>query len=85
MASGAGLEPGVPRGALAPNLRNRHRASAFAASLCVTAAAAQTTALKLDHAQVENIVQGLDIVLHVYAPALEKMQTWKAPNAVLMK
>ena len=54
-------------------------------SLCATAAAAQTTALKLDHAQVEHIVQGLDLVLHVYAPDLEKRQTWKAPNAVLMK
>jgi hypothetical protein len=27
-------------------------------------ATAQTTELKLDHAQVENIVRGLDILLH---------------------
>jgi len=29
--------------------------------------------------------EGLDILLRVYAPDLEKMKTWKAPNAVLVK
>ena len=29
--------------------------------------------------------QGLDLMLRVYAPDLEKMKTWKGPNAVLVK
>ena len=29
--------------------------------------------------------QGLDLMLRVYAPDLEKMKTWKAPKAVLVK
>jgi len=29
--------------------------------------------------------EGLDILLRVYAPDLEKMKTWNAPKAVLVK
>ena len=29
--------------------------------------------------------EGIDLSLRIYAPDLEKMKTWKAPSAVLVK
>jgi hypothetical protein len=45
-------------------------------------------AVKPDNVPMENWLpinrmdQGIDIILRIYAPDLEKMKTWKAPRAV---
>ena len=34
---------------------------------------------------IERGDEGLDLILRLYAPDLDKMKTWKAPRAVLVK